>query len=375
MISKKDIRNIIHQLIRVSLPNEKLNRPEELKFLSPIDNVSKGSTSLHEPAFSFIIGKETPKDSKTTFSDIMTLITSEALYPFYMELPPDEFIERLNKTIYKFVSEQLKADKERNVPDEDDVWIIPNSAFVNWFQESGIDIESIESFAEKKEEVEKEIKEYRHQKANQTNLDKEYINLFRNDGATWTINFNDINKTIKHTKGMDYIALLLRHQGQRLHSMEMYQIISEIVPDVDERMSKTSPEMIDSNEGFQVKNEKRFKMLDQKTVDVIKGKIIQLKAESNQAMMENDLIRENIISTKLDKLNDYLSKCTYKGKIRTVSDANERMRQSIYRAINTAKKNIKKHHKKLFKHLDKFLTTGTFNSYSPDTPVSWVQNQ
>ena len=146
MISKTDIRNIIHQLIRVSLPNEKLNRPEELKFLSPIDNVSKGSTSLHEPAFSFIIGKETPKDSKTTFSDIMTLITSEALYPFYMELPPDEFIERLNKTIYEFVSEELKADRQRNVPDEDNVWIIPNSAFVNWFQENWIDIESIESF-------------------------------------------------------------------------------------------------------------------------------------------------------------------------------------------------------------------------------------
>ena len=114
------------------------------------------------------------------------------------------------------------------------------------------EFEDVQAFSR---EVEKGIKEYRNQKANQPNLDTQYKNLFRNDGATWTINFNDINKTIKHTKGMDYIALLLRHQGQRLHSMEMYQIISEIVPDVNERMSKTSPEMIDSNEGFQVKND------------------------------------------------------------------------------------------------------------------------
>ena len=39
-------------------------------------------------------------------------------------------------------------------------------------------------------------------------------------------------------------------------------------------------------------------MLDQKTFEVIQENIIQLEAEANQAMMENDLIRENIISIK-----------------------------------------------------------------------------
>ena len=153
--------------------------------------------------------------------------------------------------------------------------------------------------------------------------------------------------------------------------MKMYQIISEIAPDVDKRMSK----MIESYDGLQVDGEDAYDLVDPKTIDAAKKEIIQLEAEFNQAMKENDLVRENEISIKLDKLNDYLSKCTYKGKIRTVSGATERMRQSISKAINTAKKNIKKHHKELFKHLDKFLTTGTFNSYSPDTPVSWVQNQ
>ena len=95
-----------------------------------------------------------------------------------------------------------------------------------------------------------------------------------------------------------------------------------------------------------------------------------------------DLIRKNIfdhsttiIPIKLDKLNDYLSKCTYKGKIRTASDATERMRVSIYMAIKTAKNNIKKSHKELFKHLHKFITTGTSISYSPDSPVSWFQDR
>ena len=151
--------------------------------------------------------------------------------------------------------------------------------------------------------------------------------------------------------------------------------MSGIVPDVDKRMSKTSPERIEADEGLHVDGKDAFELVDQRAINTVKDKIKQLKDELNQAMMENNSVRENEISIKLDKLNDYLSKCTYRGKIRTISDATERMRQSIFRAITTAKKNIKKHHKELFLHLDRFITTGTVNSYTPDTPVSWIQNQ
>ena len=151
--------------------------------------------------------------------------------------------------------------------------------------------------------------------------------------------------------------------------------MSGIIPDVDERMSKASPDRIESDEGLQIDGIDASELADQKTIDAVKKNKKKLETQYNQAMMENDSVRENEISIKLDKLNDYLSKCTYKGKIRTISDATERMRQSIFRAITTVKKNIREHHKKLFKHLDKFITTGTYNSYSPDTPVSWVQNQ
>ena len=157
--------------------------------------------------------------------------------------------------------------------------------------------------------------------------------------------------------------------------MKLYQMMSGIVPDVDKRLSKASPERIESDEGLHVDGKDAFELVDQKDIDSVKNTIKKLESEHPQAMMENDSVRENEISIKLDKLNDYLSKCTYKGKIRTTSGTTERMRQSIFRAITTAKKNIKKHHKELFEHLDEFITTGTYNSYIPDTLVSWVQNQ
>jgi len=204
---------------------------------------------------------------------------------------------------------------------------------------------------------------------------KQKENIFRDDGAIWTINFKDIEKTVKHTKGMDFIALLLRHQGQSLHSIKMYQMISGIVPDTDNRMSEASPERIESDEGLQIDGKDGFKLVDQKTIDAVKNKIKKLEIQYNQAMTENDSVRENEFIAELNKHKDYLSKCTYKGKLKTVSDSTERMRISIYMAIKTAKNNIKKSHEELFNHLKKFITTGTFNSYSPDSPVSWFQDR
>jgi len=217
------------------------------------------------------------------------------------------------------------------------------------------------------------IPEVSKRKQLENRYDEDYI--FRHDGATWTVKYNGLTKTIKHTKGMDYIEFLLRHQEQKIHSMKLYQMMSGIVPDVDKRMSKTSPERIEADEGLHVDGKDAFELVDQKDIDSVKNTIKQLEDEHPQAMMENDSVRENEISIKLDKLNDYLSKCTYKGKIRTASDATERMRVSIYMAIKTAKNNIKKHHKELFNHLNKFITTGTSISYSPDSPVSWFQDR
>ena len=209
---------------------------------------------------------------------------------------------------------------------------------------------------------------------NNYSFESEEGNVFKNNGDTWDISYKGIKKTIKHTKGMDYIFLLLKHQGQRLHSMEMYQLISGIMPGIDKRMSDASPERIESDEGLHVDGKDSFELIDQETIDSLKNEEMQLDYKLKQAIIKKDLVHENEYGYRLEKLRDFLSKQTYRGRSRTASDATERMRQSIFRAIDNAKKNIKNHHKELFEHLDEFLTTGIYNSYSPDGPVSWVQN-
>ena len=137
-----DIHAIILQLIEVSLPHDKLDRDEHIQNLTPINNVSTGPPSPDDPEFSFYVGKETPKASKFSFDDMMTVIISEELYPLYIELDKVVFIAKFNQIIYSHISKKLEEARERNVPDTDNIWMQPNIAFINWFQKDGIDIDN-----------------------------------------------------------------------------------------------------------------------------------------------------------------------------------------------------------------------------------------
>ena len=94
-----NIPDIIKQLIAVDIFNLSKHREKHVRHLTPIDNLSVGPTPTHEPKFSFMVGKTTPKGKETIFNDMMTVITSEFLYPMYLELETDTFKARFNKTI------------------------------------------------------------------------------------------------------------------------------------------------------------------------------------------------------------------------------------------------------------------------------------
>ena len=141
-----NIHDIIKQLIAVVDVDVNDLREEHIHNLTPINNVSTGPSPPHDPEFSFYVGKETPKGAKFSFDDMMTVITSEELYLLYMELSREEFIVRFNKMVYELISRRLEEDRDRNVKDSDNIWMRPNTAFINWFHENGIDSSSVDSF-------------------------------------------------------------------------------------------------------------------------------------------------------------------------------------------------------------------------------------
>ena len=143
-----NIRDIIQQLINITNQNFGNIREKKIYNLTPIEDVSEGPTPPHEPEFSFLVAKQSPKGSKFSFDDMMTVVVSEALYPFYLKLPSKEFTMRFNKTLYDYIASKLEESRSKNVPDKNNIWMQPNAAFVNWFHEQSIEIDSVKSFIE-----------------------------------------------------------------------------------------------------------------------------------------------------------------------------------------------------------------------------------
>lgn len=138
------LHDLINQLVSVSIPSDTMHREEHIRNLTPIINVSEGASAPNEPEGTFLVGKLKPKDAGTTIiDDIINPVTCKELYPFYMELPQEEFVIRLNKTLYDYVRQQLEQAKANHVPDSDNIWMQPNAEFFNYFQEQGIDIDTI----------------------------------------------------------------------------------------------------------------------------------------------------------------------------------------------------------------------------------------
>ena len=132
------ISEIIQQLLKGSHSEDIFEEPDDkIVSLTPIVKVSEGASTELEPENSFYAEMELPKGV------MPTLIVSKELYPMYLELPSDEFISRLNKTLFDYINEQLIRDRTRGVHDADNIWVRPNAAFVNWFHENGINIDLV----------------------------------------------------------------------------------------------------------------------------------------------------------------------------------------------------------------------------------------
>ena len=159
MSAELKILDIINQLIAVDEVDWTNPREEHIRNLTPISNVSVGPSPPHDPKFSFYVGKETPKASKFSFDDMMTVIISEELYPLYLKLNEVAFIAKFNQIIYSHISKKLEEAREKNVPDTDNIWMQPNTAFINWFHENDVEIETVKSFKDIPDVVPSEIED------------------------------------------------------------------------------------------------------------------------------------------------------------------------------------------------------------------------
>ena len=134
MVIQKFIQQLLKDSQQENIWDESAGKIESL---TPIIQVDEGAAVALKLENSFLA-------EMASQPDVMPkIIVSEELYPFYLNLNSEEFVARLNKTIFDYIRDKVLEEKQYDSWDDESVWYKPNKAFFNWFQENGIDEQKI----------------------------------------------------------------------------------------------------------------------------------------------------------------------------------------------------------------------------------------
>ena len=69
-------------------------------------------------------------------------IDEQKLYQTFLEISNDDFVEYLNKEIFKYIQSKVQSAIKKGAWDKTNMWFEPNIKFLEWFDSKGIDTES-----------------------------------------------------------------------------------------------------------------------------------------------------------------------------------------------------------------------------------------
>jgi tetratricopeptide (TPR) repeat protein len=180
--------------------------------------------------------------------------------------------------------------------------------------------------------------------------------VFRNEGDFWAIAYLDRSFRLKDMRGLHYIAYLLAHPDERFHVRDLAAIVGG-----DALSSATSDPAIHA------KREDAQPILDSKAKADYRARLVELRADLDEAERMNDSGRAERIRQELEFVNDELSAAVgLAGRDRKMSDQSERTRLRIGRVIRWALSEIREHDPSLGHHFSTCIHTGYYCAYTPD---------
>jgi len=173
----------------------------------------------------------------------------------------------------------------------------------------------------------------------------------------WTLEVDGRQIVVADRLGVQYLARLLTNPGRQLSALELVS-----VPTTDSTSQALAPVT-------------RQPLLDQDARAAYRRRVHQLTSELASADARGDQQGSQRLQAELDALLDELRRATGKGgRARAFSDAGERARTAVRKAIKRAIDEIRASDPDLAALLDTTVTTGNICSYTPDPqrPLHWT---
>jgi hypothetical protein len=192
--------------------------------------------------------------------------------------------------------------------------------------------------------------------------DEESLFLRHND--YWTIRYSGHAALLKSTRGLHYLAVLLREPGREFHVREL----------LARPIAVSTPAAVSAKERVTGGLYAGVPVLDAQAKAEYETRINDLRQDLNQAELFNDLQRKTEVQNELQAIAHHLASTVGLGgrDRRTSSDA-ERARSAVTKCIKKAVREIGEAIPSLGYHLAARIKTGYFCSYHPhpDRPVAW----
>jgi CheY-like chemotaxis protein len=179
---------------------------------------------------------------------------------------------------------------------------------------------------------------------------------FKHDGEFWAIAYEGEAFRLRDTKGLHYIADLLREPGRERHALDL--VAAQAGRDAD------AP-MVQGDAGA---------ILDSEAKAQYRARLQELEDDIKEAEERNDRERASQAQEERELLIQQLSAAVgLGGRDRKAASDAERARVNVTRAIRAVLDRIAEHSPALGKHLDATLRTGVFCEYVPDprSPIRW----
>jgi predicted ATPase len=174
-------------------------------------------------------------------------------------------------------------------------------------------------------------------------------NVFRRDGALWTLTFEGRTAHLPDLKGLHDLARLLASPGEDLHCLELAGAAG-------------APPQGDAGP-----------LLDEQARADYRRRMQELAEEAERAEAAGDTVRAEAAREELDALTEAVAAAFgLGGRPRKAGDPAERARSTVTARIRSAVAKVEEAHPALGRHLQNSVRTGTFCSYRPERRGGWV---
>jgi AAA ATPase domain len=202
--------------------------------------------------------------------------------------------------------------------------------------------------------------------------------IFRKEGEYWTVGYGGNSFRLKDTKGLGYLAHLLRHPATEFHVLDL---VSGIASQREEDETSQSVQGLPRGDGDLEKAGIHItslgdagEMLDEQAKVAYRRRLSELREELEEAKALGKVERAEQAEHEIEALTRELSRAVgLGGRNRRAASASERARQNVTKTIKAVLERIAHNEAALGDIFSRCVKTGTFCSYQPDPdfPIAW----